>query len=153
MPRDIAPGLLANLIVEVIEEFGTSQPVLAAWDLAVTAWRARGFDSTTVRRAFRSHGSRGEVEKLYARLAQLAERVHDDWDELDWETALDPEEGYPVQLPAWKSSWVRPLAQARRRDPSARLWYEAAMQADEMITDRQAARHEAWVESRHGSRW
>jgi hypothetical protein len=140
MARDMAPGLLANLIVGIVEEFGPRQSVLAAWDLAVTAWGTRGFDSTTVRRALRSHGWRGETDKLYERLGKLAERLEPEWNRLKWETDLDPDEGYPVELPAWESSWVLPMAKARRRDPGARLWYEAAMQADEMITDRLAAR-------------
>lgn len=146
--RDIAPGLLANLIVEVVEEYGAYQPILAAWDLAVAAWRTRGMDSATVRKIFRTnwHPRSREpspTDELYDRLVELGARRQSRWDQLKWEY---DEEG--LQIWPQDFSWVASLKRAARYEASAKLWYEAARDADEILTDRAVARHERWREER-----
>lgn len=146
--RDMAPGLLANLIIQVVEEYGAYQPILAAWDLAIVASRTKGMDSATIRKIFRtnwhpwSHAP-NPTDVLYDRLVELGARREASWDRLEWER---DEEGSPI----WPQdfSWVGPLKRAARRDASAKLWYEAAREADEILTDRAVARHERWREER-----
>jgi len=155
MPRDIAPGLLANLLVGVVEEFGAKQPILAAWDLALVAWGnfppiSRLAPRKTVKTLRQLLRTQVGGDRIYDALIKIAETIERDWDQLEWETEIDPEDGYPVEVPAWESSWVRPLKKAARQNAEAKLWYDAAMHADEILTDRAAARRERYQEQRYG---